>query len=279
LDVPAGGILVFSYVGFTSQEVAVNGQTSISIKLADENQSLSAVVVTALGIKKERKALTYSVTQIAGEELTKAREINLGNALTGRIAGVNASGTATGPGGSTRVVIRGNGSLNGDNQPLYVVNGIPINNSNQGNPGTFGGIDRGDGLISINPDDIETMSVLKGGTAAALYGSRAANGVILITTKSGRNQKGLGVEYNSTYTLETPRQLYDWQYEYGSGSRGLAPTSKADAVANGRTSWGAKLDGSSVFQPDGVQRPYVAQKDNLENFITQVKHFPILCLF
>jgi len=121
LDVPAGGILVFSYVGFTSQEVAVNGQTSISIKLADENQSLSAVVVTALGIKKERKALTYSVTQIAGEELTKAREINLGNALTGRIAGVNASGTATGPGGSTRVVIRGNGSLNGDNQPLYVV--------------------------------------------------------------------------------------------------------------------------------------------------------------
>ena len=273
LDVPAGGILVFSYVGFTSQEVAVNGQTSISIKLADENQSLSAVVVTALGIKKERKALTYSVTQIAGEELTKAREINLGNALTGRIAGVNASGTATGPGGSTRVVIRGNGSLNGDNQPLYVVNGIPINNSNQGNPGTFGGIDRGDGLISINPDDIETMSVLKGGTAAALYGSRAANGVILITTKSGRNQKGLGVEYNSTYTLETPRQLYDWQYEYGSGSRGLAPTSKADAVANGRTSWGAKLDGSSVFQPDGVQRPYVAQKDNLENFYNTGKTF------
>lgn len=273
LDVPAGGILVFSYVGFTSQEMPVNGQNNISIRLADENQALSTVVVTALGIKKDRKALTYSVTQIGGEELVKAREINLGNALTGRIAGVNASGTATGPGGSTRVVIRGNGSLNGDNQPLYVVNGIPINNSNQGNPGTFGGIDRGDGLISINPDDIETMSVLKGGTAAALYGSRAANGVILITTKSGRSQKGIGVEYNSTYTLETPRQLYDWQYEYGSGSRGLAPTSKADAIANGRTSWGAKLDGSSVFQPDGIQRPYVAQKDNLENFYNTGKTF------
>lgn len=167
LDVPAGGILIFSYVGFTSQELAINGQSNISITLTDENQSLSAVVVTALGIIKDRKALTYSVTQIGGEDLIKAREINLGNALGGRIAGVNASGTATGPGGSSRVVIRGNGSLNGDNQPLYVVNGIPINNSNQGNPGTFGGIDRGDGLISINPDDIETMSVLKGGTAAA----------------------------------------------------------------------------------------------------------------
>src|SRR5215204_970756 len=266
LEVPTGGILIFSYVGFTSQQIAVNGQNDISIRLVDENESLSTVVVTALGIKKDRKALTYSVTQIKGEELTKAREINLGNALAGKIAGVNASGTATGPAGSTRIVIRGNGSLNGDNQPLYVVNGIPISNANQGNPGTFGGIDRGDGLISINPDDIETISVLKGGTAAALYGSRAANGVILITTKSGRGQNGLGVEFNSTFTWETPRQLYDWQYEYGSGSRGLAPTSKADAIANGRMSWGAKLDGSSVFQPDGVQRPYVAQRDNLENF-------------
>lgn len=273
VEVPAGGILIFSYVGFTSQEIAVNGQNDISISLTDENESLSTVVVTALGIKKDRKALTYSVTQIKGEELTKAREINLGNALAGRIAGVNASGTATGPAGSTRIVIRGNGSLNGDNQPLYVVNGIPINNANQGNPGTFGGIDRGDGLISINPDDIETISVLKGGTAAALYGSRAANGVILITTKSGRDQKGLGVEFNSTYTWETPRQLYDWQYEYGSGSRGLAPTSKADAIANGRMSWGAKLDGSSVFQPDGEQRPYIAQKDNLENFYNTGKTF------
>ena len=273
LDVPAGGILIFSYVGYTSQEMAVNGRNDISISLTDENQSLSTVVVTALGIKKDRKALTYSVTQIGGEELTKAREINLGNALGGRIAGVNATSTATGPGGSTRVVIRGNGSLNGDNQPLYVVNGIPINNSNQGTPGTFGGIDRGDGLISINPDDIESISVLKGGTAAALYGSRAANGVILITTKSGRNQKGLGVEFNSTYTWETPRQLYDWQYEYGSGSKGLAPTSKADAIANGRMSWGAKLDGSSVFQPDGEQRPYEAQKDNLKNFYNTGKTF------
>lgn len=273
LNVPGKGTLVFSSVGFTTQEVAVNGQSVLNIKLAEESQALNAVVVTALGIRREKKSLTYAVTEVNGEELTKAREVNLGNALTGRVAGVNATSTATGPAGSSRVIIRGNGSLNGENQPLYVVNGIPINNANQGTAGTFGGIDRGDGLLSINPDDIESMSILKGGTAAALYGSRAANGVILITTKSGRVQKGIGVEYNSTYTLETPVKLTDWQYEYGSGSRGVAPTSKAEAIANGRMSWGAKLDGSSVIQPDGIARPYVAQKNNVKNFYNTGKTF------
>jgi len=273
LDVPAKGILVFSFVGFTNQEVAINGQSSFTIRLAKENQSLNMVVVTALGIKKDKKALTYSVTQLGGDDLTKAREINLGNALSGRVAGVNAVSTATGPAGSSRVVIRGNGSLNGENQPLYVVNGVPINNANQGSAGTFGGIDRGDGLLSINPDDIETISVLKGGTAAALYGSRAANGVILITTKSGKAQQGLGVEYNSTSTWETPIKLTDWQYNYGSGSRGIAPVSKSEAIAYGRMSWGAKLDGASIVQPDGVARPYSPQKDNVKNFYNTGKTF------
>ncbi|MEO5996653.1 MAG: SusC/RagA family TonB-linked outer membrane protein [Chitinophagaceae bacterium] len=273
INAPAKGVLVFSSVGYTTQEITIDGQTSLTIMLVKESQALNTVVVTALGFKKDRKALTYSVTQVGGEDLNKAREINLGNALTGRVAGVNATSTATGPAGSSRVVIRGNGSLNGENQPLYVVNGIPINNSNQGNPGTFGGIDRGDGLMSINPDDIESMSILKGGTAAALYGSRAANGVILITTKSGKVQKGLGVEYNSNYTWETPVNLTDWQYEYGAGSRGVAPASKAEAIANGRMSWGAKLSGASVMQPDGVARPYIAQKDNVKNFYNTGKTF------
>jgi len=267
ISVPeANSILVFSYIGFTPQEVAIDGRTTVDIRLSEELTAISEVVVTALGIRREKKALTYAVTEVGGENLTKAQEINLGNALTGRVAGVNATGTATGPGGSSRIVIRGNGSLNGDNQPLMVVNGIPINNSNQGSAGTFGGIDRGDGLTSINPDDIETITVLKGGTAAALYGSRAANGVILITTKSGLAQKGLGVDYNTTYTMETPRNLLDWQYEYGAGSRGAKPTSASEAVANGRMSWGAKLDGSSVIQPDGQSRQYNAQKDNIKNF-------------
>lgn len=261
-------VLVFSYVGFQSQEVAVRNRTQLNIRMVlSEGTKLNDVVVTALGISKEKKSLSYSVTDVKGSDFTQARENNLGNALSGRIAGVNATSTANGPGGSSRVIIRGNGSLSGDNQPLYVVNGIPINNSVQGTaPGTYGGIDRGDGLISINPDDIESISVLKGGTAAALYGSRAANGVILITTKSGKGQRGLGVEFNSTFTQERVLSIPDWQYEFGSGSRGAAPTSQAEAVAGGRMSWGAKLDGSAVINPDGVARPYSAQKNNIRNF-------------
>jgi TonB-linked SusC/RagA family outer membrane protein len=262
----ANGTLVFSYIGFTSQEIPVASRSTINVKLAEESNALNEVVVTALGIKREKKALTYAVTEVGGASLTKAREINLGNALTGRVAGLNASGTSTGPGGSSRIVIRGNGSLNGDNQPLMVVNGIPIDNSNQGSATTYGGVDRGNGLSSINPDDIESISVLKGGTAAALYGSRAANGVILITTKSGAAQKGLGVEYNTTYTMDQAKDLLDWQYNYGAGTRGVKPTSQAEAIANGRMSWGAKLDGAQVFQPDGQERPYVAQQDNIKNF-------------
>src|SRR5690606_27367089 len=187
-------------------------------------------------------------------------------ALSGKIAGVNATSSATGPAGSSRVIIRGNGSLSGNNQPLYVINGIPMSSANQGTPGTYGGRDMGDGLTSINPDDIESISVLKGGTAAALYGSRAANGVILITTKSGKAQQGIGVEYNSTFTVESPINMLDWQYQYGSGAWGAKPTTQAEAISNGRTSWGAPLDGSMVVQPDGNEYPYVAQRYNIENF-------------
>ncbi|WP_026461593.1 SusC/RagA family TonB-linked outer membrane protein [Adhaeribacter aquaticus] len=267
LSTPANnGILVFSFIGFTSKEVPFNGNATINVALADDSKALDEIVVTALGIKREKKALTYAVSEVGGENLNRAREINVGNALAGRVAGVTASGTSGGPAGSSRIIIRGNGSLNGNNQPLYVVNGMPITNNNQGSAGTFGGIDRGDGLASINPDDIESISVLKGGTAAALYGARAANGVILITTKSGSVQKGLGVEYNTNYTFQQAINLLDWQYQYGSGSQGVAPTTQAQAIANGRMSWGAKLDGSAVIQPDGQTRPYAAQRNNFRNF-------------
>ncbi|WP_353185474.1 SusC/RagA family TonB-linked outer membrane protein [Parapedobacter lycopersici] len=254
------GTLIFSYVGYVSQEIAINGRSTIDVQLVADANALSEVVVTALGITRDKKVLAYSITEVGGEGFTKARENNLGNALSGKIAGVNASSTATGPGGASRVIIRGNGSLAGDNQPLYVVNGVPINNSHQGAE------TGGDGLVSINPDDIESISVLKGGTAAALYGSRAANGVILITTKSGNIQKGIGVELNSTTTVSSPLVIPDWQYEYGSGTRGEKPVTQGDAVANGRTSWGARLDGSPVIQFDGVNRPYSAQRDNARNF-------------
>ena len=266
LNVPNDATIVVSFIGFRTQELVVGNQTSFNITLQPDAIALGDVVVTALGISRERKTLTYAVTEVAGENLAQVKVTNLGNALSGKIAGVDAASTATGAGGSSRVIIRGNNSLSGSNQPLYVVNGVPINTDNRGTPGTYGGRDMGDGLMSINPDDIQSISVLKGGSAAALYGSRAANGVILITTKSGVAQKGLGVELNSTYTIETPVTTPNWQYEYGSGSRGNAPTSKADAIANGRISWGAKLDGSDVINPDGVARPYVAQKNNIKNF-------------
>ncbi|WP_128544713.1 SusC/RagA family TonB-linked outer membrane protein [Larkinella soli] len=261
-----GDVLVVQSLGYVAQNITVGDQNTIDVVLEIDDKTLDEVVVTALGIAKDKKALGYSVTEVKGSDFTQAREINLGNALSGKVAGLNATSTATGPGGSSRVIIRGNGSLSGNNQPLYVINGVPIDNTNVNSAGMWGGYDTGDGLNSINPDDIETISVLKGGTAAALYGSRASNGVILITTKTGKGQKGIGVEYNGTYTLDRPMNLTDWQYEYGSGLRQLKPTSKDEAVSMGVQSWGPKLDGSQVVQFDGVARPYVAQKDNIKNF-------------
>lgn len=265
--------LLITSVGFEKKQVTVEpGQKVITVSLKNGNADmLDNVVVTALGVKKERKAVAYAVTEVKGSEFTQARENNVANALTGKIAGVNAAGLSTGPGGSSRVTIRGNGSLNGDNQPLYVINGMPIDNSVPGGAPTVNGItfniDRGDGIAGINPDDIESISVLKGGTAAALYGSRAANGVILITTKKGRAQRGIGVEYNSTYTMENIAVIPDFQYEYGQGAQGVKPTTLAASQASGRFSWGAKIDGSKDYVGvDGNTHPYVAQKKNLQNF-------------
>ncbi len=262
--------VVLSYIGFTRQEVAVAGQSVLNVALKEDQTQLGEVVVTALGINKEKKALAYSVTEVKGAEFTQARENNVANALTGKIAGVNATGLSTGPGGSSRIIIRGNGSLTGDNQPLYVINGMPIDNTTPGGSATTNGgqgnVDRGDGIGGINPDDIESISVLKGGTASALYGSRAANGVILITTKKGRAQKGIGVEFNSTFTAETPAVIPDWQYEYGQGDGAAKPTTQAQGIAWGRRSWGAKIDGSDFVAADGQTHPYVAQRNNIKNF-------------
>lgn len=266
IGVAKGNVLVIQSLGFVAQNITVGDQTTIDVTLVEDDKTLDEVVVTALGIAKDKKALGYAVTEVKGSDFTQAREINLGNALSGKVAGVNASATATGPGGSSRVIIRGNGSLSGSNQPLYVINGIPIDNTNVNSAGMWGGTDTGDGLNSINPDDIETISVLKGGTAAALYGSRAANGVILITTKTGKGQKGIGVEYNGTYTMDRPFSLTDWQYEYGQGTRQAKPATQQEAINTGAQSWGARIDGQPSVQFDGVSRPYSAQKDNVKNF-------------
>ncbi|HEV2831768.1 MAG TPA: carboxypeptidase-like regulatory domain-containing protein, partial [Hanamia sp.] len=265
IDAPENGTLVFSYIGFISREVTVNNRVNINIQLSEQANELNEVVVTALGIKKERKSLGYSVTEVKGDDLTQAREINVANSLVGKVAGLNVSSVAGGPGASTNVIIRGISSLGNTNQPLYVVNGVPIENSPQGQGGDqfASGVDRGDDIGNINPDDIESISVLKGAAASALYGYRAKAGVILITTKSA---KGNSLELNSNYVAETIMDPTDWQYVYGQGLNNMKPVDQAGAFSTGQQSWGAKLDGSDVIQFDGVPRPYVAQKDNLKKF-------------
>jgi len=271
ISVPnSNSVLVFTYIGYQTQEVTVGNRTTLNVKLEAANTALTEVVVTALGISREKKALAYAVTEVKGEEFTQARENNVANAFSGKIAGVNVTGMSSGPGGSSRVIIRGNGSLSGNNQPLYVINGMPMNNTArsqaQGEGSTI--LDRGDGIAAINPDDIETINVLKGGPAAALYGSQASNGVILITTKSGKAQKGVGVELNSNFTVGSPSMYPDFQYEYGQGLDGVKPKTKTEAISSGRLSFGAKMDGQPYVQFDGVMRPYspVNVKDNWKNF-------------
>ncbi|MFT3827936.1 MAG: SusC/RagA family TonB-linked outer membrane protein [Chitinophagaceae bacterium] len=262
-----GEVLLFSIVGYQSREVVVGSDPVIEVRLEQLQEQLNEVIVTALGIRKEAKRVGYAVSTVPGEQLTKAREINIGNALVGRVAGVNSTGPLTGPGGSSRVTIRGNSSLTFDNQPLYVINGIPMNNDNMGNAGKWGGADLGDGISAINPDDIEEMTVLKGAAAAALYGQRGRNGVILITTKSGKTKKTLGVEFNSNATLERINDFTDFQQEYGQGTQGNKPTDATSARLTGLSSWGAKLDGSMLTLFDGKQHPYSAvSKDNLKDF-------------
>lgn len=261
--------LVFKYIGYNTAEIPISGKTSINVKLAPSAEQLKDVVVTALGIKRERRAVGYSVTEVKGSSLTEARETNFVNSLEGRVAGVNVSNVATGPGGSANVIIRGVSDITGSNQPLYVIDGIPMQNSNYRQTdvgGGYGGADGGDGTINVNPDDIENISILKGAAATALYGYRGSRGVILITTKSGKNAKGIGVELNSNYVIESVIDNTDWQKVYGQGSAGVKPASGDDAFELGLSSWGPKLDGSPAFQFDGVERPYSALSGNMKRF-------------
>jgi TonB-linked SusC/RagA family outer membrane protein len=225
LNAKPNAVLTFSFIGFQPQEVTIgsgSGQprTTIDITLRSDAQTLGEVVVTALGIKREKKALGYATQEIQGTALTVARETNVTNQLAGKIAGVTVVGSPSGIGGSSRVTIRGERSVDlNKNQPLYVIDGVPISNGFTGASGRGNlEVDFGNGASFINPDDIESINVLKGGAASALYGSRAANGVIVIKTKSGRGNKGIGVEINTNQTIETPLKLPDYQNIYGQGN-------------------------------------------------------------
>jgi TonB-linked SusC/RagA family outer membrane protein len=216
LKAPNGGfVLQVSSIGYESKEVAVSASQSIvNVSLAEQSTDLNEVVVTALGIKREKKSLTYASQQLAGEEIRKAAGPNFMEALSGKVAGIDIKVSASGVGGSTKAVLRGARSLSGTSEALYVIDGVPMVNNKGAQPGSYGGNDRGDGLSSINPADIETVNVLRGANASILYGSQGANGVILITTKKGKAGKTV-VDFNSSTVFEQVTGIPDLQFDYG----------------------------------------------------------------
>ncbi len=268
LQVPANGVIVVSYIGYTPQTIKIGADTrNLNIQLEEDTKVLNEVVVTALGVKRESKALGYAVAEVKGDALNAARPINAMGALSGKVPGVDISSTTAGPSGSTRVIIRGNGELSGNNQPLYVIDGVPMDNSQLGGAGQWGGYDMGDGISSINPDDIESMTILKGASAAALYGSRATHGVVLITTKSA-NKHGFGVEVSSSVDFVNQLSKFDdYQREYGAGRNGELPVDFERGRGVSQTAWGAKLDPNlKMVIFNGQEKPYGNVNNNISSF-------------
>lgn len=270
VSVASSASLVFTYIGYTSQTVAVSGRTALNIVLAADATALGEVIVTALGITKDQRVLSYATQQVKTETFEKARELNIGKSLIGRVAGLDVAGTSSGLGGSTRVVLRGDRSITGNNGALIVVDGVPMDNSNY-SPGTGnGGRDGGDGLSSINPDNVESMSVLRGAAATALYGSRAANGALLITTRKGGSQQGSGVSFNSSSQIETMMELYEFQNEYGQGAAGIYNRAQEG-------SWGPRMTGQQVAlwggDPADIGKTYsfTPQPNNYRDFYSTGK--------
>jgi TonB-linked SusC/RagA family outer membrane protein len=252
--------LVFTYVGFKTMEVAVANRSTVDVILDEDNTQLDEVVVTALGIQREKKSLGYAVQELKGTQLVEARENNVTNAFSGKVAGLQVVRSSTGAGGSSKIVLRGNTSLTGNNQPLIVVDGIPIDNFTGGTSDYWNAtFDYGNGLGDVNPEDIQSISVLKGPSAAALYGSRAGNGVILITTKGGLKQPGLGLTFTTTLGTENIFMKPERQTSFGQGDNNIF-----DAMSN--NSWGPKISGQSVKKWDGTQST-LQSHDNVNEFL------------
>ncbi|BDD05454.1 SusC/RagA family TonB-linked outer membrane protein [Aureibacter tunicatorum] len=276
MDVPgADAVVSFSFIGYETKMVTVGNQSVINVKLGESVKQLQDVVVTALGIEREERSLGYAVSEVGGAELTQSANNNVMNSLNGKVAGVQVTPSSGGAGSSARVIIRGSAVLEGSNQPLYVVDGIPISNSQfQDSDSENGGTDSGDGMSSINPEDVESMSVLKGPAATALYGSRAINGVILITTKSGKGaQQGLGIDYNFTASFDVANITPQEQSTFAVGTQGqyLPINSSASDPSNARENtsmWGPQykdVSGTHNAFYDGKSRE-VRYHDNYKNF-------------
>lgn len=267
-------ILVFSYVGYVSEEIEVGNQSVINVSLAESIESLEEIVVVGLSIERNKASLGYSVSQVDGAEVNTVKADNFANALSGKVAGLQITESATGVGGSSRVVLRGISSMLGNNRPLFVIDGIPM-------PAGFhsgtGDKDGGDALADINPEDIESISVLKGAGAAAVYGSRGANGVILISTKKGALGKGIGLGFSSSYMSESPLVLPDLQNVYGQGGLGgRYPISNPNRTVLDHPniwSYGPKMDEVLTDDPTtridwtGERSPYVRQENQLLDYL------------
>ncbi len=267
ISVPSDATLLFSFVGMDKKEVSVDGRSVIDVTLSTSAIGINEVVVTALGIKKEKKQITYAAQNVQVEELTKAREVNVVNSLAGKVAGMDMTKGSGGVGSATRVVLRGTRSISGNNQPIYVIDGVPTASGTNGGPTSeYGGFPSFSSISGLNPDDIATITVLKGANAAAIYGSSAQNGAIVITTKTGKGKKGLGVEVSSNMSVETPLILTKFQQEYGQGSGG-------QYIKNSEFMWGPKMDGRMVdhWSPDPnwagpAQYKYEAHPNNFKDF-------------
>jgi TonB-linked SusC/RagA family outer membrane protein len=259
-------VVVFSYVGYNIKTEPLNGRTTVNVTLEPKANAISEVVVTALGIKRESKKLGYAAENVRVGEITTNRSTNFVNSLEGKVAGLDISPPSSGPGGSTKIRLRGQSAFQGDNAPLIVLNGLPLSQSPSSTNGYTQSVDLGDNMQQINPDDIESMTVLKGATAAALYGSRASNGAIIITTKSGNKNTGIGVEFTSNFTQNQALDFTDFQYEYGQGENNVRPMTQGQAQSSGAWSFGEKFDNAPTYQFDGVQRPYAPEKNRISKF-------------
>ncbi|RZK14397.1 MAG: SusC/RagA family TonB-linked outer membrane protein, partial [Flavobacterium sp.] len=238
IDAEIGEVLVASFTGFVTVELTVTKQTIYTIVLKESANNLNSVVVTALGIKKEARSLSYHVQQLSGSEVNRVSDANFVNNLNGKVAGVTINSSSSGVGGSSRVIMRGVKSISGNNNALYVIDGVPMPNLSTAQPeGVFAGAGQtGDGISNINPDDIESISVLSGPSAAALYGSSAANGVVLVTTKRGVQGK-FSVNVSNSTTFSNPLMLPEFQKTYGQTEQGSY------------YSWGDKLSTPSTYDP------------------------------
>ena len=267
--------LIFSALGFLQDTLPIT-DNKLNIIMKSSSQQLDELVVTALGIKREKKSLGYAMTEIKGDELQVTNDFSVVNKLAGKVAGLDISSTNGGAGSSNRIILRGNNSITGDNQALIVVDGVPVNNLTTSNSGAeWGGRDFGNSVSDISSEDIESISVLKGASASALYGSQAMDGVILITTKKGTARKGICFSFNSNTTIDMPYIHYKLQNTYGAGRNGKfegaweningIPTFNTTSdFAKG--SWGPRMEGQTIIDWDGVERQFLSKPDNYNNY-------------